>query len=119
MLGNCATGRLAMLTTPTITIRMAITIATMGRLMKKLDMDIDSFRSNSERSVLASSGRGGGVRSQGYTGLRKQHTRVASVPPPLVAFIGPQMAWVARLCPGGESAGPARPHVHRVSVRLE
>jgi hypothetical protein len=36
---------------------MAITIATMGRLMKKFDMDLDSFRSNSERSVLASSGK--------------------------------------------------------------
>jgi hypothetical protein len=57
MFGNCATGRVAMVTTPTITIRMAITIATMGRLMKKFDMDLDSFRSNSERSVLASSGK--------------------------------------------------------------
>src|ERR1700686_5906455 len=65
MFGNCATGRLAMVTAPTITMRMAITIATMGRLMKKLDMDLDSFRSNFESSALASSARaaGGGVRA--------------------------------------------------------
>src|SRR5580704_4645702 len=45
MFGNCATGRVAMVTAPTITIRMAITIATMGRLMKKFDMDSDSSQS--------------------------------------------------------------------------
>ncbi len=38
MFGNCATGRLAMVTAPTITIRMAITMATMGRLMKNFDI---------------------------------------------------------------------------------
>src|ERR1700746_43484 len=38
MLGNCATGRGAIVTAPTITIRIAITIATMGRLMKNLDI---------------------------------------------------------------------------------
>ena len=38
MLGNCATGRLAMVTAPTITMRMAMTIATMGRLMKNFDI---------------------------------------------------------------------------------
>jgi len=56
MFGNCATGSVAMVTTPTITIRMAITIATMGRLMKKFDMDPASFRSNSAGCALASSG---------------------------------------------------------------
>jgi hypothetical protein len=29
--------------TPTITVRMAMTIATMGRLIKKLDIGLDSF----------------------------------------------------------------------------
>ena len=38
MLGNCATGRLSMVIAPTSTIRIAITIATMGRLMKNFDM---------------------------------------------------------------------------------
>src|ERR1700675_1363447 len=36
--GNSAIGRPAMLTRPTITMTMEITIATMGRLMKNLDM---------------------------------------------------------------------------------
>src|SRR5690242_11707930 len=38
MSGNCAIGSPSMATTPTITMRMAITIATMGRLMKNFDM---------------------------------------------------------------------------------
>ncbi len=38
MLGNCATGRLVMVTAPTITIRMEITIATIGRSMKNFDI---------------------------------------------------------------------------------
>jgi len=39
MLGSCETGRLAMVIAPTITIRMEITIATMGRRpMKNFDM---------------------------------------------------------------------------------
>ena len=38
MLGNCAIGRPTMVTAPTITMTMAITIATIGRLMKNLDM---------------------------------------------------------------------------------
>src|SRR5580704_1213040 len=65
MFGNCATGRLAIVTAPTITMRMAITIATMGRLMKKLDMDLDSFRSNlgALRSLLRRERQGGGVRA--------------------------------------------------------
>src|SRR5258706_1222136 len=46
MFGNCETGKLTIVMAPTITVRMAITIATMGRLMKKLDMDTDSFQSN-------------------------------------------------------------------------
>src|SRR6267142_1848163 len=59
MFGNCATGRLTIVTPPTITVRMAMTIATMGRLMKKLDMDLDSFQSNYENSPLAPFGEGG------------------------------------------------------------
>ena len=39
-LGNRAIGSPAMVTAPTITIRMEITIATMGRLMKNLDMAV-------------------------------------------------------------------------------
>src|SRR5690349_16871873 len=39
MLGNCAVGRLSIATTPMITIRMEITMATIGRLMKNLAMD--------------------------------------------------------------------------------
>src|SRR5690242_1304182 len=38
MSGNCAIGDPSMATTPTITMRMAITIATMGRLIKNFDM---------------------------------------------------------------------------------
>src|SRR5882724_8349773 len=44
MLGNCATGRVVMVTAPTITIRMEITIATIGRLMKNFDINSLSFR---------------------------------------------------------------------------
>src|SRR5271169_460102 len=40
MLGNCATGRPSMVITPTSTMRIAITIATMGRLMKNFDMGL-------------------------------------------------------------------------------
>src|ERR1700704_2064681 len=43
MLGNCATGRLAIVTAPIITIRIDITIATIGRLMKNFDIDSVSF----------------------------------------------------------------------------
>ena len=46
MFGNCATGKLKMLTAPTITVRMAITIATMGRLMKNLDITLHPFPSS-------------------------------------------------------------------------
>ena len=42
MLGNCAMGRLDIATKPMITIRMAMTIATMGRLMKNLAMTQES-----------------------------------------------------------------------------
>ena len=38
MLGNWATGKVTIATAPTITVSMAITIATMGRRMKNLDM---------------------------------------------------------------------------------
>src|SRR5262245_51196419 len=38
MLGNCATGRLTIAIAPTMTVKMAITIATIGRLMKNLDI---------------------------------------------------------------------------------
>src|SRR3984957_21254462 len=38
--GNCATGRLAIATAPTITVRIAITIATIGRLMKNFDISV-------------------------------------------------------------------------------
>src|SRR5215469_12141446 len=38
MAGNWETGRLTMLIAPTITVRMEITMATMGRLMKNFDI---------------------------------------------------------------------------------
>jgi hypothetical protein len=38
MFGNCATGNVAMVIVPTMTVRMAITIATIGRRMKKFAM---------------------------------------------------------------------------------
>src|SRR5215475_1845482 len=38
MLGNCATGKLRMVSEPTNTSTMEITIATMGRLIKNVDM---------------------------------------------------------------------------------
>jgi hypothetical protein len=38
MFGNCATGRVAMLIAPTMTVRIAITIATIGLRMKKFAM---------------------------------------------------------------------------------
>jgi hypothetical protein len=38
MFGNCATGKVTMVITPTMTVRIAITIATMGRRMKKFAM---------------------------------------------------------------------------------
>src|SRR5271163_707698 len=37
MLGNCATGKLSTVSTPTNTMTMEITMATMGRLMKNFD----------------------------------------------------------------------------------
>src|SRR5580692_8568699 len=97
MLGNCATGKLTIVTAPTITIRIAITIATMGRLMKNLDMGLGSFQSNYESSAPS---------------------LVPSGSPPLLAFIRFQMALALRSCQVKEFAGPPRPHVHRASVRL-
>src|SRR5262249_13826023 len=41
--GNCATGKVASMIKPRMTVIMAITIATMGRLMKKSDMIVNSF----------------------------------------------------------------------------
>src|SRR5579871_283341 len=38
MAGNCEIGRFEIATPPTINVMMAMTIATMGRLMKNLDM---------------------------------------------------------------------------------
>src|SRR5882672_10393496 len=38
--GNCAIGRVNSVTRPTITVMIEITIATMGRLMKNLDIGI-------------------------------------------------------------------------------
>jgi hypothetical protein len=38
MLGNCAMGRLKIVMAPISTMRMEITIATIGRLMKNFDM---------------------------------------------------------------------------------
>src|ERR1700722_9864561 len=40
MFGNCDTGRTAIVTAPTITVKIAMTIATMGRLIKNLDISV-------------------------------------------------------------------------------
>ena len=40
MSGNCAMGRLVMVTAPRITRRIEITMATIGRLMKNFDIQI-------------------------------------------------------------------------------
>jgi hypothetical protein len=45
MLGNWAIGSPTAMITPIITVRIAMTMATMGRLMKKLDISFDSFAS--------------------------------------------------------------------------
>src|SRR6266478_7387850 len=37
MFGNCATGRAAIVTAPTITVRIEMTMATIGRFMKNFD----------------------------------------------------------------------------------
>src|SRR5580692_2793836 len=42
ILGNWATGSVAMVTAPTITVNIAMTIATIGRRMKNLDISIGS-----------------------------------------------------------------------------
>src|SRR5258705_1538 len=47
MLGNCAVGKPAMETKPTITMRMAITMATIRRRMKKLATDHFPFSNGS------------------------------------------------------------------------
>src|ERR1700720_2121142 len=44
MFGNWATGKAPIVTAPTMTVRIAMTIATMGRLMKNLDMFLAPFR---------------------------------------------------------------------------
>src|SRR5215471_5718858 len=43
MLGNCETGRLTITAAPTMTVIMAITIATIGRLMKNLDIRFRTY----------------------------------------------------------------------------
>src|SRR5215475_6224286 len=43
--GNCATGKVASMIEPRMTVIMAITIATIGRLMKNLDMIFKSLAS--------------------------------------------------------------------------
>src|SRR5580692_6984353 len=59
--GYCATGRLNIVTSPTTTCKMAMTIATMGRLMKK--------RYIKPIEILSFLGRRGGVRRTGVVGL--------------------------------------------------
>src|ERR1700739_4084735 len=49
MLGNWATGRLRMVSEPTSTRTMEITIATMGRLMKNFDITSPAHRFGGER----------------------------------------------------------------------
>src|SRR3979490_3471947 len=98
MFGNCATGKLTIVIAPTITVRMAITIATIDRLMKKLELDLDSFQSNYENSPLAPFGEGG-LAVPVFAG----NSLVTSGLPSQLAFIRTQMAWAAPSCPGGEA----------------
>src|SRR5215469_12131339 len=49
MLGNCATGRARMVSEPTSTNKIEMTMATMGRLMKNFDMALLSLRHRSVR----------------------------------------------------------------------
>src|SRR5580698_8357223 len=42
MLGNCATGSVSMVSAPTSTVTMEITMATIGRLIKNFDMELPS-----------------------------------------------------------------------------
>src|SRR5437879_5312940 len=51
MLGNCATGKVTIVIAPTTTVRIAITIATIGRFMKNLDMALLSLRSVIRRGI--------------------------------------------------------------------
>ena len=44
MFGNCEIGSVAIETAPTITVRIAMTIATMGRFMKNFDISLTSCR---------------------------------------------------------------------------
>src|SRR5260370_3102684 len=52
MVGNWATGKLRMVSEPTSTRTMEITIATMGRLMKNLDIGLRSLRLGEKRLGL-------------------------------------------------------------------
>src|SRR5580700_1750233 len=49
MLGNCATGKVRMVSVPTITKIMETTIATMGRLMKNFDIGLSVLVFRAER----------------------------------------------------------------------
>src|SRR5690349_23886195 len=49
MFGNCAIGKLSMVSEPTSTKTIEITIATIGRLMKNFDMTSPAHRFGSER----------------------------------------------------------------------
>ena len=59
MFGYCATGRRAMETRPTMTVMMAMTIATIGRLMKNCDMV--GWCGARQAGVAEASGNGVGV----------------------------------------------------------
>ena len=47
---NWAIGRIVIVTAPTMTVRIAMTIATIGRLMKNLDMILLVFASSDQQS---------------------------------------------------------------------
>ena len=59
MLGNWATGKLRMVSEPTSTMTMEITMATMGRLMKNFDigLSIPGFRAQTAWGSLSRPGR--------------------------------------------------------------
>src|SRR5271168_4279562 len=103
--GNCAIGRPAMETRPMMTMMMDITMATMGRLMKNLDIRLLSGL----RSVLRIHGLGG-----------QRHRRIggvhqASLPDLLNPLNHHPLPWLEALFDNPEVAGLI-PHPHRLDV---
>src|SRR6266850_2130165 len=74
ILGNWETGRLIIETAPTMTIRMAITMATMGRLMKKRYIEDDQNHQTASPAIW------GGEYFEGVLPKRLNRQRSANGP---------------------------------------